>query len=67
MNALLTLVPMTVFVASPIRLIVALAVFGLIAWLLVTLIPMPSQVKTIIIVATCIICLLLLLDWLAIW
>jgi hypothetical protein len=36
---------------SPLRLLVLLALIGVVAWLLVTYVPMPAVMKTIIVVA----------------
>lgn len=44
-----------------IELLVTLAIVGLIAWALVQLVPMPSQVRTVIVVVAVLICLLIVL------
>ena len=44
-----------------IELLVFLAIIGLVAWALISLVPMPSQVRTIIIVVAVLICLLIVL------
>lgn len=44
-----------------IELLVILAIIGLIAWAIVTLVPMPSQIRTIIIVVAALCCLLVVL------
>lgn len=46
-----------------IGLLITMAVVGLIAWLLTSFIPMPEQIKTIIMVVAAIFCLLLLLNF----
>jgi hypothetical protein len=44
-----------------IELLVTLAIIGLIAWVLTALVPMPQQIKTVIIVVAVLICLLIVL------
>jgi hypothetical protein len=43
-----------------IELLLFMAVIGLVAWALVTYVPMPAPVKTVIVVAAALICVLLL-------
>ena len=45
-----------------IYLLVYLALIGVVAWLLVTYIPMPPPIKTVIVVAAVVCCILLVLD-----
>jgi hypothetical protein len=44
-----------------IELLIILAIVGVVAWVLVSLIPMPAQVRTLIIVVAVLICLLVVL------
>ena len=44
-----------------VELLVLLAIIGLIAWALISLVPMPSQIKTIIVVVAVLFCLLVVL------
>ena len=43
-------------------LLLTLAIFGFVVWLIVTLIPMPSQIRTVIIAVACIFLLVWLLS-----
>ena len=44
-----------------IELLVLLAIIGLIAWAIITAVPMPSQIRTVIIVVAVLFCLLIVL------
>jgi hypothetical protein len=44
-----------------IELLIFIAIIGLFAWALTQLVPMPPQIKTVIVVAAVLICLLLVL------
>jgi hypothetical protein len=44
-----------------VELLVLLAIVGLVAWALVSLVPMPSQIRTVILVVAVLICLLIVL------
>lgn len=51
---------------SILMLMVVMAVVGLVAWALVTYVPMPQGVKTVIVIAAVIVCVLYLLHALGI-
>jgi hypothetical protein len=51
----------TVAMTGIVELLVLLAIIGLVAWVLVSLVPMPSQIRTVIIVVAVLICLLVVL------
>jgi hypothetical protein len=44
-----------------VELLIVLAIIGLIAWVLITLIPMPQPIRTVIVVVALLMCLLLVL------
>lgn len=49
-----------------IELLIILAIIGLVAWLLIELVPMPRQVRTVIIFVAVLVCLLVLLRYLGV-
>ena len=49
-----------------VELLVILAIIGLIAWAIISIVPMPPQVRTVIIAAAVLICLLVLLRYLGV-
>lgn len=48
--------------AGIIQLLVILAIIGLVAWALVTAVPMPQPIRTVIIVVATLLCLLIVLQ-----
>jgi hypothetical protein len=48
---------------SILGLILALAVIGFVLWLILTFIPMPQPIKTIIVAVVCILLVIWLLSW----
>lgn len=57
------LLPLAIIVSGPIGLLLVIALVGVVAWLLVTYVPMPPPMKTVLIVVAVLIVILMAWDY----